>query len=615
MSFDRLLRLSMFVGCTLIPLHEVSAQTLIPFASGQSNPNTPPDAGNGTIPSSGANLDSLLGTGTTSIADVLRQQCQRIGDNNPAWFPGAGTPSPAPTDLQPWFSCTYEEEDSAFGRQQWRSATNQWTVTLLQNDRFSSSTDHVQYGFSDSSISNTDLSTFDVVLGGTAGAPVFFPLYVLPIAIAYSPVYGINSSGHDMSFHISTPITIGGAAVGGMRLSHLLYCGIFNGDIKNFNDPAFTMPNGGSTLQDTANDTSGRWAADGVPIRLVGRLDKAGETDIFTRALTAQCTGLVATNRYTQHAETLPYSSNSGVNFSAERSDTGLRPSGGIAAGTFNLVGREYFDVPTNSIRVSTNSASWAPSSYPAGSFGSGRYLVTLGSNGVLAAITFAPDYMLGNATLNGKIGYISSAYIANSPSGSPGLHAAALRTGATTGLFHMPLASSAVLAMGTITPPQSSSPLTGAYDVGDTRKNRNGMTVDRADPYSWYDVLYPTPTTGLAQPADGYPITGTTQFLGYRCYSQRNREHIVNLLGWETGAITHDWRNFDHTGEIQAIPGASNIGNLPAGWAHAITETFLTNSSETSGGTTLGSRNLWIQSTPLPGGGANATCTIGMGM
>ncbi|MBO9579641.1 MAG: substrate-binding domain-containing protein [Sphingobium sp.] len=593
------------------------AQTKIPFSPGQSAPSNPTDTGNASSVTAGS-VDSLLGTGATSIQNVLRSECAAIGTNSPAWVPG-GTGT-ATTGLQPNFACIYEEEGSGFGRQQWRSVNNEWTAASLPNSRFvavstAAGTGHVQFAFADSSLLASDLTTFNTNVKATAGDSIMFPKYVLPVAIAYAPVYGQNkNTGKDMSFHISSPVSIGGTPVGGMRLSHSLYCGIFNGDITNFNDSAFTTPNGGATLQDTVNDDATRWGNDGVPIRLVGRMEKSGTTDIFTRALHAQCTG--PTNKYATNAETLPYNySTSGVDFSHERPDTDLKNGGGANAGSTNSVGKEYFDTTTNSIQPSMNSLPGAPTSYPTGKVGSGLYLVAIGSGAVASAIVAPADYNLNGTILNGKIGYVASDYIANSPTGNAQLHAAALRTGASSGGFFMPDAPSAVLAMGTIAPPQATNSTSGVYDVSDTRKNRNGVTLDRADPLSWYDALYPTATTGLAQPSDGYPITGTTQFLGYRCYTQRNREHIVNLLGWETGAVTHDWQNVDHTGAIQGIVTASNIGNLPAGWAHAVNETFLTNSSEISGGHTLGSLNLWIQDSPLPGGNANSTCTVGMGM
>jgi len=51
-----------------------------------------------------------------------------------------------------------------------------------------------------------------------------------------------------------------------------------------------------------------------------------------------------------------------------------------------------------------------------------------------------------------------------------------------------------------------------------------------------------------------------------------------------------------------------SNIGALPAPWQRAVTQTFLTNSTEVSNGQTLGALNLW-----LAAGGSNHCASVGI--
>ncbi|NWP47880.1 hypothetical protein GY986_25895, partial [Escherichia coli] len=82
------------------------------------------------------------------------------------------------------------------------------------------------------------------------------------------------------------------------------------------------------SLRDSA-DAVARWNADGVPVRLVGRLDRSGTTDIFTRALAAQCGSVASGNNYATNAETLPYNRTVTATirpvFDSVRSDTGLQ--------------------------------------------------------------------------------------------------------------------------------------------------------------------------------------------------------------------------------------------------------------------------------------------------
>ncbi|NWN33521.1 hypothetical protein GY663_30550, partial [Klebsiella michiganensis] len=66
---------------------------------------------------------------------------------------------------------------------------------------------------------------------------------------------------------------------------------------------------------------------------------------------------------------------------------------------------------------------------------GTGLFLVASGDHNVASAIKFAPDYVSPSDTtvkLNGKIGYISAAFIDGSPSAPGGLHAAALKNATT---------------------------------------------------------------------------------------------------------------------------------------------------------------------------------------
>lgn len=626
-------------------------------------------------PASNDGEAALHGTGATSIQNLLVQELNclggysnlgRIGTSTAAGTTSAITePTNLPTttfncsttDLFPGFAGRYIASGSGTGRGAWRvpgKIRGDATVTPIVTTAFTIGSanpnpfgtwDTVQFAFGDSTITAGDLNIY--INGNSAtpaaasaqtigGAPVMFPKYVLPVAIAYSPVYGRNQTlAKDYTFNIQFPQFILGTAAGGLRMSQSTYCKVFNGQVKNFNDAAFTADNGGTSLMDTAEatDNPGRWAADGVPVRLVGRLDRSGTTDIFTRALAAQCgtTG----NNYKVNAETLPYnrseSSATLPNFASVRSDTGLQPTSTEAeagSGTATLVGAEYWD-GTAIVTPAANAGK--PSSQPSGANGSGRFLVADGSGRVASAILFAPDYASPSKTtvkLNGKIGYIGADFIDGSPTASTGLKAAALQS--NNGSWYMPSAANATAAFGTILPPQSASDGTLSDATADTRQVRvyNSATnttttgnATRSNPLAWYDVLYSG--TGLANPSAGYPIVGTTQMFAYTCYKAdstgSNATAMINFLNFSTDYVaTVDGNGVARTGIFTRTGAAfnssglfvrSNIGALPDAWKHAIRQTFLVNSTETSSvNGTLGGYRLFFSN----GGtsASNTTCT-----
>ncbi|TGX48716.1 hypothetical protein E5A73_20640 [Sphingomonas gei] len=628
-------------------------------------------------PASNDGETAVHGTGASSIQGVLVQELNCNGSYSNLGVIGtsstAGTsstvveptnlPSPsgtfncATTDLNTGFLGRYIASGSGAGRS---AFINPGTLTTFTNSPFAIGTanpnpfgtwNRVQFAFGDSSVTDGDLTTYT---GGAAltngGAPIMFPKYVLPVALAYSPTYGHNdTTGSDYTFNIGFAQNILGNAAGGLRMSQATYCGVFNGTILNFNNASFTTDNGGTSLMDAddAAEAPGRWASDGVPVRLVGRLDRSGTTDIFTRALAAQC-GSGASNKYKLNAETLPYnrseSATTRPTFGTVRADTGLQtsstqPEAGLGGAT--LVGSEYFS--GTAIVRPTENAGKAATSFPTGANGSGRFLVADGSGRVASAIKFAPDYAsptASNVKLNGKVGYIGADFIDGSPSAPGGLKAAALKGGSSAS-WYMPSAANATLAFGTILPPQSASDGTLNDSVADTRQVRiptyqGGTGVPgnaaRTNPLAWYDVIYSDPSSTLANPTNGYPIAGSTQYFGYTCYkvdaNGSNARSIVNFLNFNTDYIaTLDGAGATRTGIFTrtaatfanaGLLARSNIGALPDAWKHAVRQTFLTKSSETSSvNGTLGGYNLYVDdANGFRGAGtANTTCTSRAGI
>lgn len=562
---------------------------------------------------------ALHGTGATSIQNVLVQEFNCIAKNNNLGSANnSQTTFVEPTDLpidggstfncaadqtdpnaalQPNFSAKYVGTGSGFGRQAWRNTTNQFGGTTLNPF---GPWNTVQFAFADSVPNATDLNTtYPANIAPTGGAAVLFPKYVLPVAIAYNSVYGLKpriiGGSTPLSFNVAWTGRILGTVAGGLKMNRTTYCKVFNGEIVNFNDPAFTADNtsptspNGVSLMDS-NDNVTRWNTDGVPIRLVGRLDRSGTTDIFTRALAAQCTGLVAVNKYTGHAETLPYNRGNtaslpeGVpDFQAVRSDTGLRAaSTETVAGTTNMVSKQYYNgTVITDANVTGGGKDATPVVIAGKAQGSGLFIVADGSSRLAGAINLAPDYASPSNgwLLNGKIGYIGADFIVPSPT-NQGLFAAALssETAPTTASsYAMPSAANGTTAVGSVLPPQSDA--TGGYLAS------GGSAGLRANPADWYAVLYPTTGATLASPTSGYPITGTTQFLGYSCYKAGNAENIKTFLGWNAGTVTTDYAGvskagiFTTTGADYASSGLlirSNIGAMPATWQKAVGETFL---------------------------------------
>lgn len=582
---------------------------------------------------------------------------------NPALDCAVADTSASSTNIQPLFQGKYVGAGSGFGRKMWRqykdnfdgSPTNGTTHVFNPFNTVGENTaspdarwSHVQFAFSDTPIAPSDLGEYnnggtDSVTGtfagaaGSAGAAVQFPLFVLPIAVAFNSVYGTNASGQPMTFNGQIDAAFNGTTYKTLRLSRQAYCGIFNGAITNWNDPILQALNKRIALFDTVNDTSTRWKADGAPIRLIGRLDNSGSTDVFSRHLSAVCslpgnmpTG--KTNVYARAAENLPYkaSANGNLDFTVVREDTNYKPSAAQTkfAGDTNLVSGDYFDGTS----IQHIGGTTTPSAAPTGSQGSGLFIVTNGGGNVAKFIGLAPDYALNGVLLNGKVGYVSADAIKPSPDAPTAavgsVIGASLQVG-TTILYAQPSVAKAVQAFGSaatqILPPESDS--TGAYTPGDTRLVRNAagasVAATRDNPIAWTDVLY-SGSNSLAAPADGYPMVGTTQFFGYTCYTATNRQQIVNLLGLALGGVKKNSaygavnpNTFKGTSPANfGIFSTGNIGIVPLAWQTAIIQTFLSKSAVSP---TLAAKNLYIQdvvelakstrANPTPSSNANPAC------
>lgn len=543
----------------------------------------------------------IQGNGASSIVNVLNQTENCFGNvpNKPAGFNDGTTVTVpdhvytpvSPTTGNPVYNCgtqtaqdgvtaIYVSTGSGGGKNSWKNKN----TSGITNNPFTFATNastglkNIHYAFSDSALAAADITTYNSAAAPTTGAAIQIPMYVLPVAVAYAPTYGKLNNGTSivpLAFNLKFPRA---NATGGLRMKKSTYCAIFNGTITNWNDPALQADNGGQSLMDPA-DNATRWSTTGVPIVLVGRLDNSGTTNIFTRALTAQCPG---TNFTAGGSDQLPSAVKSTAVYGQ---NTGTLTSGAEVAGKFGLV--------TGSDGINT----------------------TVG-------ITVADPVGAGNVTLNGRLGYVGADWVAPATLTGAVLKSADLQSGTTT-KFVSPDAVNATLAFKGILPPQSLS--TGKYSATSTAVGQ--MPGLRSDPLAW---VFPASVAGnpLANPAAGYPLTGTTNMLLYTCYADPAvRNAIVGLASLNLGKLTiaDDGTKVpaklvtstakDAAGLPLGVLARNGIATLPSTFVNAIYETFLT---KTTSGNNPSALNLWIQSKQQTKTTdvitQNTSCTAGVG-
>ena len=591
--------------------------------------------------------DNQLGNSSSPTALSTVSPGNYIGNGSYSTFNPSLDCSNEANNLQPNIQGQYVAADPDFARQMWAEfadnfdgaasgGANHVAAGMFNPFDPGHAWGHLHFAMSDSGLTNTDLDTYNATGNAAdhAGPAITFPLYVVPVAIAYAPIYGTNAAGNAMVFNARGK---GMNNTFALVLTKSVYCGIFNGTITNWNDPAIQLSNGtkrvavrhgtgntakvnyenlGVPLFDPTNDNAARWAADGVPIRLVGQLDRSGTTDVFTRHLAAVCNstnGFTANNTYLHHAQSLPYSAfgSGNADFRSVLAATDYNPSAAssLFAGTVNMVSGDYW----NGTAI-VNIGSGTPSSMPNGNHGSGLYLLASGPAKVASVLTANPDYTLHGVKLNGKVGYLSADFIQPSVDAPGGLNAALLQSGAgafpqitysagniynrTDTKFALPTARAALYALTQSAPSPTDTRIV-PLPTGGTGPARP------ENPLAWTEVLYADTTNTLANPqaTGSYPLVGTTQFLGYTCYATTaSREAVVNHLGSVLGLIKRDAAGNLFAGQTfggstlslvyPSIPAQSNIGVVSPAWAQAIRTYFLSNAA---------TNGLYIQDAPMP--------------
>jgi ABC-type phosphate transport system substrate-binding protein len=305
------------------------------------------------------------------------------------------------------------------------------------------------------------------------GPLVQVPILIAPIAIAFSPIYkkvvAANGSVVSYSFNVTSSRTVN---KGSFRLDLATFCKIFNGQITNWNDPAFAVLNGAPILDSHGNVTGYTPISDpkdpdvlagrgfSVPIELVGRSDLSGQTAIFTRAIAAQCANVAGvTNKYADASLVLP---------------TAVIGPGGVATP------------------------------------GSGLF-TTFGKNSQVAAyVAFGsrPGGAPGTELVQGRIAYLTPDWVAPFNKTS-GLSAAALQNLADPLHFILPTPASARAAY-------ASAPLP--------------TDIDPTDPGAWAQPDNKTAEVASPTGAAAYPIVGADYFLAYTCYADQQKNSDVNV-------------------------------------------------------------------------------------
>lgn len=428
----------------------------------------------------------------------------------------------------------------------------------------------VFYGLSDAGLGSTDLAAYNSGTGNgtycqgstciqiaapnaepcnSTGQPypnpascygplVQFPFSVDPVAVFYTNggVYEkISGSGKkEIDYKLNV---VNKTRNGGLRLSVASLCGIYNGQITNWNNASLTADNGGVSLADPTDPTFQQTGSFNVPLYAVARSDGSGTTSIITRHLANVC-AQYSYNLYTTGATTIQ---NAGA--------------GAIVGNTYNVNNPNYPGVDESGfITLAPNSS------------GVAQYVAFTqapqGEGNKCTKQTVLPTGYT-DCIQQSRVGYVGAdyvlPYVKNSHTNSYNLFSSTLQN--STGNWIAPSPKGALIAFGSIQPPQTNSK--GGYCPSCLNW---GM---RNDPTAWVQGL--SPNSPLANPsgADAYPVVGTTNYLGYTCYAHKaNLNTLVGQLGYvETATINTN---------PKGVLGLSGLAPLPRQWTKAIEGTFV---------------------------------------
>jgi len=352
----------------------------------------------------------------------------------------------------------------------------------------------VSFTGSDNVLSSTDASS---VAGLGFGPAIQIPGVVAAIAVPFNPAPNWKPSGTQPS---------GGSSK--VQLGINTICGIFNGDIKTWDNAEIT--------KDNKNIRLGTGA-----ITVVYRNDSSGTTFLFTNGLLNQCGTTYHRVAHVTHPISSRWMNDNGISYN---------PSG------------PYHYKSGTSFFINVFNAGHLPSNFLNNSTQTGVNGGASGSGGVKAAI-------LANA---GSIGYVSPDFV--KPIDTSGPQAANIQNyhtfyTAQTPVYIPPTAAAATAIMVSAQPPKFT-----------------GSPAPAADPLNW-GAINPKPTAVKAYPFGGFSFIDL-----YSCYSSAADVAALTRTTGKVGYLTWYYGSSTVNKGVPAnILAANGFAPVPPIWANAI--------------------------------------------
>ncbi len=303
------------------------------------------------------------------------------------------------------------------------------------------------------------------------GRVIQIPAAIEPVVVAFDSVYKkvFNpTTGTIRLFRFNIQAPAARLTSGGLKIDRTTLCGIFNGTITNWNDPAITAQNRilptdpGVSLKDPTDPDPFD-----VPLQIVGRGEASATTQAWTRHLSAVC----GTTTYADSTSALPVP----------------------------LRGPLYNKAVANKS--------------PAGE-AVGKYTLAVGNDGVAKYVDFtAKPTALVPKLVQGRIGYVNAEF--------------ALPTSAIvkTNIFNLVTANLQNKAL-TFVVPSTTSALASYFGI------LPPTVGDRAKAELWVQPYSRTAAIADPSSSGAYPIVGNSNFLLHTCYRDANvRRALVAYL------------------------------------------------------------------------------------
>jgi phosphate transport system substrate-binding protein len=372
------------------------------------------------------------------------------------------------------------------------------------------------------------------------GRMIQIPAFLSSIVIAYDPVYKKvrNTDGTITEYKFNVNTSAFRKPSGGLKISRVEMCRIFNGEITNWNQLRNAPFNSPAVSLKDPSDTS----PFSVPLQIVGRNDIAGTTSVFTRHLASVCGGSVANGTAPATPPIVTIPANAYLNSTSALPRTLQGP----------VYSKQYFNAIVAGEVV-------------------GKYTLADGDDGVAKYLDFTvnPGLIAGDTVVQGRMGYLAPSFsipVDNPATGSAWAYQSALGlatadiqnrknfnlSGGVGSGFISPRNASITAAFAGLTPPRAS---------------------DRARPEAWVQAA--DRNVPLADPAasEAYPIVGTSNLLLYTCYKDANvRRALASFLEFFYESPTVISAAIDNPGILQSAGQAA----MPTAWRSAIVSTFL---------------------------------------